>query len=350
MNLPVSLKTIANVLGIVLLIALVAPFVVYAVPGVVGAEHSFVVLTASMTPAIAPGDVVIVDERDPAAIADSDVITFVRGGNEVPVTHRVIDVVDGPGGVAFETQGDANGAPDASLVPSENVLGVVMLTIPYIGYVIQFTDSPLGFAALVVVPFGLLLLSELWSFARNRRGDATAGAPADDDRIGSTGTAATATAAETDDSPVLDPDSNTATGAALVDDAAASTDSAELTPSGSTGVTVDTVIGAGAVLAVFAPYSAYVAFQSPTALAVTVAIATTALLLAALAMWVPTTGLLDRSGSDSSATAGADLNATDGVVDAPTADASAADRDAAGERDASDERPPLATDGAGEGD
>jgi len=322
MNRPISLKTIVNVLGIVLLIALVAPFVVYAVPGVVGAEHSFVVLTASMTPAIAPGDVVIVDERDPATIADGDVITFVRGGNEVPVTHRVIDVVDGPGGVAFETRGDANGAPDASLVPGENVLGVVTITIPYIGYVIQFTDSPLGFAALVVIPFGLLLLSELWSFARNRRETPST----DGNDAASEAIAAETTAS--DHGPVLDPD--TASGATLAGGTANSVDSAASAP---TGITVDTVIGAGVVLAAFAPYSVYVAFQSPTALTLTIAIATTALLLAAFTVWLPTTSFFDRSGSASDTTEQTDVDTA----------ASAADPGV------SDEQPPLATDGAGEG-
>lgn len=309
-----SLKHIANGLGIVLLIALVAPFVVYAVPGVVGAEHSFVVLTASMTPAIAPGDVVIVDERDPSAIADGDVITFVRGGNEVPVTHRVVDVVDGPNGVAFETQGDANDGPDAALVPGESVLGAVAVTIPYIGYVIQFTNSPLGFAALVVVPFGLLLLSELWSFARTREraspsGDGSVPEPADEN------------------------------------DAAAST--AQTAPTGSepTGVTVDTVVGAGVVLAAFAPYSAYVALQFRTALAVTVAVATAGLSLAALAMWLSATGFFARVGPTADA---ADTD-TETVDAADTTDADATASDGADSHDSSDD-PPLAADGAGEVD
>ncbi len=186
MNLPVSLKTIANGLGLLLLIALVAPFVVYAVPAVVGAEYSFVVLTASMTPAIEPGDVVIIDERDPASIAEGDVITFVRGDNDVPVTHRVIGTETVGGGIAFETQGDANDAPDASLVPAENVLGAVMITIPYIGYVIQFAASPAGFITLVVIPFGLLAFSEIWGLykARTGRGNDENGESAGEDGRG----------------------------------------------------------------------------------------------------------------------------------------------------------------------
>ena len=314
MNLPVSLKTIANVLGIVLLIALVAPFVVYAVPGVVGAEHSFVVLTASMTPAIAPGDVVIVDERDPSSTAEGDVITFVRGGSEVPVTHRVIDVVDGPTGIAFETQGDANGGPDASLVPGENVLGVVAITIPYIGYVIQFADSPAGFAALVVVPFGLLVLSELWSLARARN--------------------AVPTAAERDG------EMSAAAEAVATPESAADRTGDESIAGEPSGVSLDAVVGALAVLLAFAPYSVYVASQSTTALSLAVAIATTALLLGGVTVWASATALFDRSDP------GTETDSTDAEAVAETDDSTAAIEP--GDELSAPGAAPLATDGAGE--
>jgi len=184
MNNPLTssprLRKAANVLGIVLLIAIVAPFAVYAAPEIVGADESFVVLTPSMTPEIAPGDVVIVAERDPTAIVEGDVITFARGASDdAPVTHRVIDVVDEGGGLAFETQGDANEGPDPGLVPAANLVGAVTLTIPYIGYVIQFAGTRTGgFVMLVLLPFGLLAITEIWSVVRDRdeRGASTAAA------------------------------------------------------------------------------------------------------------------------------------------------------------------------------
>lgn len=170
-------KRILNVVGVLLLIALVVPFGIYAVPMTVGADYSFVVLTASMTPAIAPGDVVVVADRDPATIAEGDVITFTRGSNEIPVTHRVTAVVESAGGLAFETKGDANSDPDASLVPAANVVGTVILTLPYIGYVVQFTNTPYGFVALVAAPIGLFVASELWTLYRQH---STIGDPEDD--------------------------------------------------------------------------------------------------------------------------------------------------------------------------
>jgi len=271
-------KRAANVLGIVLLIALVAPFAAYAAPEVLGADESFVVLTASMTPAIAPGDVVIVADRDPTAIAEGDVITFMRGTSEVPVTHRVIDVVDEGGALAFETMGDANEGPDPGLVPAGSLVGVVTLTIPYIGYVIQFAGTRVGFVALVLLPFGLLAVTEVWSIVRGRDG---AESPA------------TATA-DPDGEPVGGGDAETAAFEFATEPELAPT-AAATAASGSGGVSVDAVGGAAAVLAVFAPYAAYVAFELRSAATIAVAVATATLLFGALAMWVPASGVLDRS-------------------------------------------------------
>jgi signal peptidase I len=183
-----------NVLAVLLLLALLAPFVIYAVPGVIGADQSYVVLTGSMEPAISPGDAVVVDGVDPATIAAGDVITYQRSAaNDIPTTHRVLDVVNGDAGLAFVTKGDANEDADAGVVTADRVVGKVVLTIPFIGYVVQFVNSPVGFVALVVVPFGLLLLTEVWSMIREKP-DETAPAT---DAAGET-TAATATTTDDD--------------------------------------------------------------------------------------------------------------------------------------------------------
>jgi len=294
-------KRAANILGIVLLIALVAPFAVYAAPEIVGADESFVVLTASMTPDIAPGDVVIVAERDPAAIAVGDVITFARGTSDVPVTHRVIDVVDEGGVLAFETMGDANEGPDPGLVPAANLVGAVTLTIPYIGYVIQFAGTRVGFVTLVLLPFGLLAVTEIWSIVRDR-----------DDVSAPVSEAEDSTAESSESEPAVASDAPAATG--------------------SGGVSVDAVGGAATVLALFAPYAAYVAFELRTAVAIAVAVAAATLLLGALAAWVPASGVLDRGGSVAEPTSEKPEPETD--PDAPPATAPpAAQPDGAGEGD-----------------
>jgi len=163
----VTPRRIAHLLGLVALLAVVVPFVIYAVPGVIGAEHTFVVLSGSMEPELSPGDAVVVDETDPGDIEEGDVITFARSGSDTVVTHRVVGVGERNGRLVFETKGDANDDADRQPVPAGNVLGSVTLTIPMIGHVVQFANTSLGFATMVLLPLGLLAVTEAWSFARS---------------------------------------------------------------------------------------------------------------------------------------------------------------------------------------
>lgn len=163
----VPLRRIANVLGLVLLVVIVVPFVVYSVPQVVGAEHSYVVLSGSMSPTIHAGDVVIVDSVDASAIEEGDVITYRRSGDVRPTTHRVIDVVERDGERHFQTKGDGNPAPDRELVAPGDIegrvmsLGGVLVAIPLIGHVIMYAGTTVGFLALFVLPVAALVVLEI---------------------------------------------------------------------------------------------------------------------------------------------------------------------------------------------
>lgn len=153
----------ANALALLLFVAVVYLFVATAVPQAVGADHSYVVLSDSMSPAIDAGAVVFVGEVAPAAIEEGDVITFEQSGSsgEYRVTHRVVEVVETDGERRFRTKGDANDDPDPSLVTPDQVVGVVRFHVPYIGYVTSFAQTRLGILALVVVPAVLLVVLEV---------------------------------------------------------------------------------------------------------------------------------------------------------------------------------------------
>lgn len=173
-------KAILSVAGMVLLIAIVLPFAIFIAPQAIGAEHGYVVGSSSMSPAIAAGDAVLVNTVSASTIEEGDVITFIdgekatiqagqAGGNLV--THRVIDIRQTEQGLAFKTKGDANEEADRGLVPASALVGRVMVTIPYIGHVIIFAGTKLGFIALVAVPLGLLILGELYDLARAARNE-----------------------------------------------------------------------------------------------------------------------------------------------------------------------------------
>jgi signal peptidase len=185
-----SLRRIVLVVGLVILIASVIPFVLYAVPEAGGADQSFVVLSESMSPAIPLGSIVLVEEQpSPTAYREGDVITFRTGDEPVPTTHRIESVRETDDGRAFVTKGDANQDPDPSPVSPDQVLGEVTLMIPYAGHVIIFANSEYGFYALVALPLFLLLLDTVWRIATAGSG---AGAESGD-ASGTGGQAATST-------------------------------------------------------------------------------------------------------------------------------------------------------------
>ncbi len=190
----------AQVLAIVCLLVAVVPFVVFAVPQTVGAEHSYVVLSGSMEPYMAAGDVVIVDEVDPEGVAVGDVITYSRDGGRSTTTHRVVGFVETDAdGRTIQTKGDANPTQDPYLVRRSQVVGEVAYVIPYIGYVVGFVGTRFGQVLLVAVPFGLLLLGEVWG--RVARPTSTDSGPAASSESGGDAAAATPGVAKRDDHP-----------------------------------------------------------------------------------------------------------------------------------------------------
>lgn len=191
-------RRIANIVGLVLLVAIVVPFVVFTVPQVAGADQSYVVLSGSMEPAMSPGDVIIVNSVPASAIERNNVITFGGQGDETPTTHRVIGVVEQDGTTAFRTQGDANEDPDGSLVTPDQVQGKVLspggylLVIPLIGYLINFAGTQSGVVLFVALPVLLLVLNEIWNVIASARSTPDTGGSSDAETEGGTGAASTA--------------------------------------------------------------------------------------------------------------------------------------------------------------
>jgi signal peptidase len=247
-----------HVAAVLLLVALVVPFVVYAVPETAGADESYVVLTASMTPDIAPGDAVLVREVTAGEVRVGDVITFrPRGGGDVPVTHRVVDVaVLSDGTRTFVTKGDANEDADAGVVTPDRLVGKVVLVVPYVGHVVGFVDSPVGFVLLVILPIGALIATEVADVVLEARRK----------RLAARGVAAEGESDdETDESNGL-PDSDPAVAASTTDaDGEIALSRTDLT----------FTVGA---LAAFAAYAVYVAVGEVTPLSVAVAVGAVATL------------------------------------------------------------------------
>ena len=106
----------------------------------------YTVLSGSMEPNYHVGSLVYVVKVDPVDLRERDTITYVIDGGTV-VTHRIQRVIydeNDPNAVSFITKGDNNSVEDGTPVQSQNVLGKVVFSIPYLGYVAYFVQNPPG--------------------------------------------------------------------------------------------------------------------------------------------------------------------------------------------------------------
>ena len=114
------------------------------------------VYTGSMEPAIPIGAVVVIKPVDLGTLKIGDIICF-KFSEATSITHRIINMTNG----GFITKGDANEDSDQWTVKKENVVGKVLLTIPFIGYLGYFVRTPIGLILLIVLPATVIISVEL---------------------------------------------------------------------------------------------------------------------------------------------------------------------------------------------
>lgn len=118
----------------------------------------YAVLSGSMEPNYPVGSIVYVKKVDPATLQVGDAITFRLTGNVV-ATHRIIEVHN-EGQLGFRTQGDANETADG-VTPATAVVGKVFFGIPFLGYVSNYVQTPMGIVCILGVSAAVLVLSGL---------------------------------------------------------------------------------------------------------------------------------------------------------------------------------------------
>jgi len=129
----------------------------------------------SMYPNLQNGDLVYYSATDTAHIPNGTVIVFVQGDTSDPLLdglirpvliHRIVgEEIQSDGTVCYQTKGDNNQANDPFLTKSNQVLGVATLTIPKVGLLVLFLQSPQGLIATV----GIISLAYLSVIDMRRR-------------------------------------------------------------------------------------------------------------------------------------------------------------------------------------
>ena len=156
------MKVIGKIIyyAFLVLIAVIAILLIVSILPITGNIKFFVVQSGSMEPAIKMGSVVMIRPEKDYRVGD--VITFGRYTRiKAPTTHRIYEIDNQGTEPLYTTKGDANNAPDLKKIKKSEILGKVILSIPYIGYAVDFAKKPLGFALIIIIPAGIIIADEI---------------------------------------------------------------------------------------------------------------------------------------------------------------------------------------------
>ncbi|OGV97210.1 signal peptidase I [Microgenomates group bacterium RBG_16_45_19] len=142
-----------------LLVVVVGTVWILGRTGTIAPVTPLVVLSGSMAPSIPTGAVVLVQAK-PFGYKTGDIITFSRSAKDF-TTHRVAALADDQGAIVYSTKGDANDSVDTQPVSLSQIKGSVFLTLPYLGYAVNYAKKPYGFILLVIIPSTIIVYEEL---------------------------------------------------------------------------------------------------------------------------------------------------------------------------------------------
>lgn len=130
-----------------LAILLSVPLFLYLWPSFLGGDTDFIIVQGnSMLPTIEPGSLVITKKSSEYAI--DDIVSYPEPENPKKIIiHRIIDGDE----KGFIIKGDNNKGKDPGVHPADTILGKVIFSTPYVGYMLGFLRNPLLMMVLGII-------------------------------------------------------------------------------------------------------------------------------------------------------------------------------------------------------
>lgn len=160
-------RRLLRMVVLMVLLVLAVALAGVTVPRVLG-YTTLLVRSGSMGHAYPVGSIAIAKSVDRSDVEVGDVI-LIRKENSpkrAPYLHRVVDVHHALGRLAVKTKGDTNSAADPDDYALPKRVPVAVFDVPYLGYLLGYVATPLGWALLMVLPATVLcasLLVRVWS-------------------------------------------------------------------------------------------------------------------------------------------------------------------------------------------
>ena len=137
----------------------------------IGGYSMYIVRTGSMVPTIDPGSLIVVKKTNPKDLKKGDIVTFKGAQTGNLFTHRIYKVEDGKE-LKFITKGDANETIDPMKSTPNKIVGKLVVSIPYVGIVINFVQQNWPLVILLILGTLILitLLKKFFTIDKNENG------------------------------------------------------------------------------------------------------------------------------------------------------------------------------------
>lgn len=112
----------------------------------------FTIISGSMEPTIKTGSIIFVEKN--AEFQTGDIVTYTISNSFI--THRISKQVDPD---KYIMKGDANISDDPSAIYKPQIIGKVVLIIPYLGYILIYLKQ---YFCLIAIIFIMYLLEGKW--------------------------------------------------------------------------------------------------------------------------------------------------------------------------------------------
>ncbi len=146
-------------------LAVLFVFIKVGLPLILGVESPLTVVTSSsMEPTYNKGDLLIVVKADPQKLKVGDVIVFNAPWSSKPVVHRIVRIENRGGVLRFYTKGDNNIVPDPGYRTPNDLYGVVIFHVPFVGQILDFTKTLVGRAIII----SLIAFAFIYDYIKKR--------------------------------------------------------------------------------------------------------------------------------------------------------------------------------------
>jgi signal peptidase len=128
-----------------------------------GTTSPLVVVTSqSMLPTLRVGDLAVIQARAPDQIQLGDIIVY-QDSSYMPgvsIIHRVMNIQVIGGVYYYTTKGDNNPSSDPGTRTYDEIVGVVVFVVPWLGNVSLFLRTPTGLLLVVAIFLAILFVPE----------------------------------------------------------------------------------------------------------------------------------------------------------------------------------------------